>query len=914
MSKIGNLGNLENDLFEDFAISSMNNVNIGQYSAKGINGTRNVILGKNAGKIAYELNNSVFIGTDAGSAILTGNKNFMIGDDKCGLLEVNSTFNIGFNEIHKNNSINIGLNIINSNDNISINNQFSINNEIAFKDYLIGDIINLGSNNTLNSNINIGHYNSNINLSIGTSNTSINSNAIIIGNNIDNYKFSLNIDNFICKYSNNQSNLIYLGIGYFKDVPIIIGSKNDFNFNLNDTFFINNGLTTNIIKFNNDIDGSIFLKINNNQNGNIIYYLPPLPEKYENIFLSTDKEGNLNWIEINDVLILTIITQGDTICNDLSGSNIYGKGAFLTHININDKNTDELNEGIRNLYLNVNKITTYFHNLLFTISTNIIAETEKNIYFSEKRYLRKFVNNINSITTDNINIGEKKFYNSNDYYSNPKIIFQKLTTDNIKEGDKNLFFDEEGINNNLDNVFNLIKEGTSNFYLTNERLLKNFNNYLNLYNTNKLIEGSNNLYYNDIIASNTVYYSFSNITTDLFREGSNLYSGDERILNFFTSKIINTNDIISSNNFNYFNSNSNIIINSDLLKEGSNRFLNNQNVYNTITFNTNTDFYKTGNSNIYGTEKIIISDFSKITSNDLNTDYINDLNNKNKFIKNNFYNSDINVNGILKANNINDINLVRLREIVNLTGIGDNTEIIQTYDVNTFNINTKLSNMEISYSTDNNNKSIPFIVINDKVGIHNINPKYELDVNGIINCSNLIFNEYNLSNLINKTVIKYDNNFNVGIGTNNPAEKLQVIGNILASGTIISSFSDIRLKEIIEPLKNPLDIIQNLNGFKYKLNELGKSFGFNDKIEIGLNAQEVLKNIPEIVSIAPFDSIRDGNEIKSKTGENYLSLQYERIIPYLIEGIKELKKENEELKQQQKEINKKIFELQKNIY
>ena len=203
-------------------------------------------------------------------------------------------------------------------------------------------------------------------------------------------------------------------------------------------------------------------------------------------------------------------------------------------------------------------------------------------------------------------------------------------------------------------------------------------------------------------------------------------------------------------------------------------------------------------------------------------------------------------------------------------------------------------NNKNKFINDNNDK-IPFIVINNCVGIHNINPKYELDVNGIINCSNLVFNENNLSNTMN-TLIKYDNKLNVGIGTTIPAEKLQVIGNILASGTIISSFSDIRLKDIIEPLRNPLDVIQNLNGFKYKTNDLGKSFGFDDKIEIGLNAQEVLKNIPEIVSIAPFDSYKDGDEIKSKSGENFLSLRYERIIPYLIEAIKELKKENEEIK------------------
>lgn len=894
MSKIGNLGNIENDVFDDFAISSMNNVNIGQYSGKGINGTRNVFLGKNAGKIAYEVNNSVFIGINAGSNILTGNKNFSIGDDKCGLYEVNSIYNIGYNKINKNKSITIGFDINNSNDDISINNHFSLNNNnTSFNNYNLGDIVNLGINNSLNSNINIGNYNSNINISLGTSNKSINSNAIIIGNNIDNYKYSLNIDNFICKYEDNNSNLIYLGIGFYKDIPIIIGSKNDLYFNLNDSFFINKGLTTNIVKINNDNNGSIYLKINEYQDGNINYYLPSLPETYENIFLSTDKDGNLNWIEITDVLILTIITQGDTICNDLTGYNIYGRGGFLTDINLNDKNTDELNQGIKNIYFTINLITTYFYDLLLTISTNVIKDTEK--YFTEQRYLKNFTSNLNLITTDNIKTNEKKFYNSNDYNINPKLIFKTLSTDNFKEGNKNLFFSENGVNQSLDNVFNLIKEGTSNFFFTNERLLINYNNFLNLYNTNKLVEGSNNLYYNNNIASNNIFNSFSNLTTDIFREGfSNLYSGEERILNFFNSKIITTNQIIPSNNLNYFNSNSNITLNSDLIKEGSRRYLNNRDVLNTITFNTNTDFYKSGNSNVYGTEQLLISDFSRITSNEMNSDYINDTNNKNKFIKNNFYNNDLNINGFLKASNINDINLENLRENVNVVSIGEKTEVIQNYNVNTFNINTPLSNMEINYSNDNNDK-IPFIVINNRVGIHNINPKYELDVNGVINCSNIIFNESNISNVMN-TLIKYDNNSNVGIGTGIPAVKLHVFGNILASGTIISSFSDIRLKDVIEPLKNPLEVIQNLNGFKYKTNDLAKSYGFDDKIEIGLNAQEVLENIPEIVSIAPFDSYKDNDEIKSISGENFLSLSYERIIPYLIEAIKELKKENDEIK------------------
>ncbi len=42
--------------------------------------------------------------------------------------------------------------------------------------------------------------------------------------------------------------------------------------------------------------------------------------------------------------------------------------------------------------------------------------------------------------------------------------------------------------------------------------------------------------------------------------------------------------------------------------------------------------------------------------------------------------------------------------------------------------------------------------------------------------------------------------------------------------------------------------------------------------------------------MAPFDSAYDSetNKIISKSGENYLTLKYERLVPVLLQGIKEL--------------------------
>ena len=143
----------------------------------------------------------------------------------------------------------------------------------------------------------------------------------------------------------------------------------------------------------------------------------------------------------------------------------------------------------------------------------------------------------------------------------------------------------------------------------------------------------------------------------------------------------------------------------------------------------------------------------------------------------------------------------------------------------------------------------------------------------------------------NASNIYYSDGF-VGIGTYAPKVKLHVYGNIVATGYITSAYSDIRLKTITSPITNALDVINNINGFKYKHNEIAKSFGYSDDDEhIGINAQEVSNFIPEIVSLAPFDIDRnEKGEMFSKSGNNYLTVQYDKIIPYLIEGIKELKK------------------------
>lgn len=121
-------------------------------------------------------------------------------------------------------------------------------------------------------------------------------------------------------------------------------------------------------------------------------------------------------------------------------------------------------------------------------------------------------------------------------------------------------------------------------------------------------------------------------------------------------------------------------------------------------------------------------------------------------------------------------------------------------------------------------------------------------------------------------------------------------GEIRASNQITSFFSDERLKENIESISDALKKVISLRGVTYRPNDIAEQIGYKKEKMVGVIAQDVEKVLPEAVKPAPFDIMLFENTEISRSGENYKTVQYEKLVPLLIEAIKELNNQVNELK------------------
>jgi hypothetical protein len=122
---------------------------------------------------------------------------------------------------------------------------------------------------------------------------------------------------------------------------------------------------------------------------------------------------------------------------------------------------------------------------------------------------------------------------------------------------------------------------------------------------------------------------------------------------------------------------------------------------------------------------------------------------------------------------------------------------------------------------------------------------------------------------------------------------LHVDGDVVAYSTTVS---DERLKDNVTTIQNPLDKIKALRGVEYEWNA-GNRKG---KRDLGLIAQEVEMVIPEIVHDHKLPLI-DG-----ESGTVYKTVDYEKMVAVLIEGMKEQQTQIESLKSEIDELKGKL--------
>jgi hypothetical protein len=238
-------------------------------------------------------------------------------------------------------------------------------------------------------------------------------------------------------------------------------------------------------------------------------------------------------------------------------------------------------------------------------------------------------------------------------------------------------------------------------------------------------------------------------------------------------------------------------------------------------------------------------------------------------------------------------------------------------------IQSTANNMELSINSGGGGSQVKiqgdpkggFVSLNPdggNVGIGSQRPSYKLDVNGVINCGFMqvaagtpemrFISPGNQSFLLRAegnggnskfSILEWAGNTptykltvqwngNVGIGTQNPAYTLDVNGTIRASNV---NPSDKRWKKNVRPLEHALEKVGALRGVRFDWRaEDFPELNFESGGQIGFIAQDVEAVLPEAVST---------------DNQGYRSIGYNKIIPVLVEAMKE----------QQTQLQKKAAEI-----
>ena len=240
--------------------------------------------------------------------------------------------------------------------------------------------------------------------------------------------------------------------------------------------------------------------------------------------------------------------------------------------------------------------------------------------------------------------------------------------------------------------------------------------------------------------------------------------------------------------------------------------------------------------------------------------------------------------GGLTQNNFTDADHTKLNGIEASADVTDTVNVVAALTAGT---NVAIASDGTISSTDTNTT---YSVGDGGLTENNFTDALKTKLDGIAASATNVTNNNQLTNGAGYTTYssnqQTDNNDNVHFEGLMIGQTTGATNNtIRCVGDIVAYYSDDRLKNKIGNLEGALDKVNSLNGFTYTPNEKALALGVDqDEVRVGVSAQEVQAVLPEAVKDAPVQNT-----------EGYLTVQYEKIVPLLIESIKELSAKVEEL-------------------
>ena len=733
------------------------------------------------------------------------------------------------------------------------------NNAILWNNYMINNNINTIDSYFSRPNINVIKYVDNFDsVSIGGSNILEFRTAKLNTSNIKKLVYSINNDGYMS-----------IGDNYNKDIPlkinIVPSHSNIFQYtninNINKQFsitsngYINVGTINNtnnqfnINKNNNDDRNNTELISLNINNTNYTTNTGSIPIN----FIINDNISNFifNFVNtiVDNIINITITITHPFIQNNIFSiiPTIYNETNLYTNneYNINNNSLNTFSENIK----------IYIKNPINTFNINIY-ETRINDTFKFLIYEKSS----STIPLPNIN----NYYKITQYYrlsSGKRITFEFYIYKN-----DNYIYNYEGtyypqktnyLSCQSNNITNLSISESGNIGIGT-----NYSDIYNIYTSSALIHNLNCKTLNNPLTKN-IGFNYSSLNDINAINNATLISSDSNISSYnFSSNFVNINTTINSN-LNVLNGGA-VNINSKTIIGGGEQY-NNFNV----TINTSNSI---GNGLVIKNDIVNINPSLLIYSSSLTSYPLLILENKI-----NSYKISINSN-----NNFQILNTTKGTSLIeNNSGNNSisflNNSLVIFEDTNK-NIKIFMGKNSI---VDND---IWYDSIDDEVGTNTA-------IDDIIN----IYGNLNFRLTNNKVILDAYKDINdkvkIGIGSTNTGiddlyinlsttitSNLTAKKDILLEGTILST-SDSNLKSNINKITNPLEKINNINGYTYIRTD-------TSNYETGLLAQEVINILPEVV----------------KYENNHYNIAYGNMCGIFVECIKELNKKIEILNEKIKTL------------